>query len=147
MISANGLFSTSVITSCMSSAPPPEYFIAVIGGRASRTGPVFDGGCPSRICTIEGRGADGAYPGNPKPSSRPEVWLRSARGVTGRSRVKSPVGSFHDVSSVLTSVSSVKRPSCTALSTAMAATGLLMDAAWNNVPVSTLAPVVTSATP
>lgn len=45
------------------------------------------------------------------------------------------------------SSSSVKRPSCTARSTAIAATGLLIDAAWNTVSVSTGAPVSTSAMP
>jgi hypothetical protein len=41
----------------------------------------------------------------------------------------------------------VNNPSCTARSTAIAATGLLIDAAWNLVSVLTGAPVATSAIP
>jgi len=75
------------------------------------------------------------------------VWLNSARGVTGRARVNSLSGSFHDFRIVLMSWSSEKRPSWTARTTAIAATGLLIDAAWNSVLVSTALPVSTSATP
>ena len=57
------------------------------------------------------------------------MWLINIRGVTGRSFVNSPTGSFHDVRIVFTSWSSVKRPSCTAFSDVIAAIVLLIDAA------------------
>jgi hypothetical protein len=59
----------------------------------------------------------------------------SVRGVTGRSFVNSPPSSLHDVRIVLMSASSVNSPSWTARRTPIAATGLLMDAAWNSVSV------------
>ena len=45
------------------------------------------------------------------------------------------------------SSSSENRPSSLARTTAIAATGLLMDAAWNSVFASTGAPAATSAIP
>jgi hypothetical protein len=71
----------------------------------------------------------------------------SIRGVTGRSFMTSARGSFHDLRIVLTSWSSVNRPSSTALSDTIAATGLLIDAAWKSVSGVPIAPVSASATP
>ena len=59
MIAGNGFPSASIIASCIKVTPPPEYFIAVSGARAMRTGPTFDGGRPSRMSTSVGNGADG----------------------------------------------------------------------------------------
>jgi hypothetical protein len=109
--------------------------------------PTFECRCPWRICTTVGIVSVGSYPGKPKPSPSPEVWLVSIRGVTGRRLVNSPPSSFHDVRIRLMSSSRENSPSCTARNTPMAATGLLIDAAWNTVPVSTGAPVTTSAVP
>ncbi len=75
------------------------------------------------------------------------MWLRSDRGVTGCLAVNADDGTFHDLRIVLTSSSSENFPSCTARRTPIAATGLLIDAAWKIVSVSAGAPVVTSATP
>jgi hypothetical protein len=58
-IAGNGLRMASIIASCITMTPPPEYFIAVIGGRSIRTGPTLDGFWPSRICTSVGNGAEG----------------------------------------------------------------------------------------
>jgi hypothetical protein len=67
--------------------------------------------------------------GNPKPSPVPEVWLMRVRGVTGRPPSNGEPGILQDVRMVLMSWSSPNRPPSTALSDAMAATGLLIDAA------------------
>jgi hypothetical protein len=67
--------------------------------------------------------------------------------VTAWSRVCSLAGTFHDLSSALTSPSSDTLPSCASFMTVIANTGLLIDAAWKTVPVSTSRPVSTSATP
>ena len=103
IISSNGRFNTSVISNWTSVTPPPEYLNAVSGGRATMTLPTLDGGAPSRICTSVGTGAPGLYPGNPNPSSVPEVWLSRPRNVTGCLAVASLAGTFHDVRIVLTS--------------------------------------------
>ena len=78
----------------------------------------------------------------------PDVWLISIRGVTaGDPSFPEPSGSFHDFRIVFTSWSRPKRRSWTARRDTIAATGLLIDAAWNMVSVVTGAPVSTSATP
>jgi len=56
-------------------------------------------------------------------------------------------GSCHDFRILLMSSSRENFPSSTAFRTAIAATGLLIDAAWNTVSGVTGAPVSTSATP
>jgi hypothetical protein len=146
-MSANGRWRASLSACCMRVTPPPEYSMSVIGGRSMKMTPTFESLFPCRNCTTVGTESFGSYPGNPNPSPSPEVWLVSMRGVTGPSFVNWPPSSFHDVRIVLMSVSSVNRPSCTARNTPIAATGLLIDAAWNTVPVSTGAPVTTSAIP
>ena len=78
----------------------------------------------------------------PKPSPVPEVWLKSARSVTGRPRVNSLSGTFQDFRYLLTSSSSDSLPASTSRITANAVTGLLMDAAWNIVSAVTGALVV-----
>ena len=60
MISANGRFRASANACCMSVTPPPEYSISVIGGRSMNSGPTVDDGCPPRIWTTVGRGAEGS---------------------------------------------------------------------------------------
>ena len=75
------------------------------------------------------------------------MWLNSERGVTGRPRVCADSGIFHDASMVLTSASRSSRCSSTMRIAAIAVTGLLIEAAWNRVEVSTARPVATSAVP
>ena len=111
MISANGLPSASVRASWAMVKPPPEYLKPANGGRAKSTAPTFEGFSPFRICGTVGRGCDGAYPGNPNPSSAPDVWLRRDRSVTGWVAVHSPSGTFHDFRIWLTSTSIERRPS------------------------------------
>jgi hypothetical protein len=147
MMSANGRLRASLSACCMSVTPPPEYSISDIGGRSMNRTPTFESLFPCRNCTTVGTESDGSYPGNPNPSPSPEVWLVSMRGVTGPSVVNWPPSSFQEVRIVLMSVSRVNRPSCTARNTAIAATGLLIDAAWNIVSVFSGAPVAMSAIP
>ncbi len=73
-----------------------------------------------------------AYPGNPL-TVRPAVWLSSRRSVTFSVVVNSLPGSFQETSFALTSSSSDSRPPWTRRSAAIAATGLLIDAAWKRV--------------
>ncbi len=69
------------------------------------------------------------------------------RSVTCSAADNSPAGIFQDVSFALTSSSSDNRPSPTRRSAARAATGLLIDAAWNSVCGVTAAPAPASTTP
>jgi len=61
------------------------------------------------------------------------VCVSSRRSVTGSRAVRSLAGTFHDVSVSFTSRSNSSFPSCTSTSAPVAATGLLMDAAWKSV--------------
>ena len=111
MISGYGLPSASVIASCISVTPPPEYLAA----RERRRAPSAPGRRSTACCRSGSRPASAAAPtgdspGKPKPSPRPDVWLINARGVTGWPRVNSLSGSFHDFSIVLMSSSSAEPP-------------------------------------
>ena len=71
----------------------------------------------------------------------------SDRGVTGWSRLRSLTGTCHDLRIELMSASIENLPSWASRRAAIAATGLLIEAAWNGVFTSTARPVSTSATP
>ena len=60
MILAKGWPTASESASCMTVTPPPEYFMAVRGGRSMKTLPTLEGSSPFRICTVVGSGSAGS---------------------------------------------------------------------------------------
>ena len=78
---------------------------------------------------------------------RPALWLMIRRSVTFCSLVKSLSGSFQLFRKVFTSSSRRSLPCSTSFIAATAATGLLMEPAWNSVEVVTGRLEATSANP
>ena len=63
----------------------------------------------------------------------PPLWDSRWRGVTGLPSVSGLGGSFQRLRTVLMSASRLSLPSWTRVMAAMAATGLLIEAAWKRV--------------